>query len=182
MNFSQGEIYHVFNRGNQRQEIFFTTANYLFFLHKMRKEVLPKAEILAYCLMPNHFHFLIFAKPEADGISSLNRKIGTLQSSYTRAIQKQEKFTGSLFQQKAKAVPVKTNQQMHNCFHYIHQNPIKANLVAKMEDWEFSSFREYWKPDKNNLCNQSLLHSLLNINQNSFYDLSYAALPKWSDE
>ena len=176
MNFLEGGIYHVFNRGNQKQSIFFTTDNYLFFLGKMRKELMPKSEILAYCLMPNHFHLLLFVNNPLEGISSLNRKIGTLQSSYARAIQKQEKFTGSLFQQKTKAVPMKTDGQLFICLNYIHQNPLRAKLVNKMEDWEFSSFKEYWKPGANNFCNQGLLHSFLNIDQNNFYNSSYAAI------
>ena len=62
MNFSAGNIYHVYNRGNQKQLIFFKPENYVFFLRKMRKELLPYAEILTYCLMPNHFHWLLLVK------------------------------------------------------------------------------------------------------------------------
>ena len=57
--FSNGQIYHVFNRGNNLQTVFFIRENYLFFLDKIRKSILPHANILAWCLMPNHFHLMI---------------------------------------------------------------------------------------------------------------------------
>src|SRR5438105_93566 len=129
MQFEENKIYHVFNRGNQQQKIFFKRENYLFFLQKIRKDLLPLCDLLAYCLMPNHYHLML----EVQGLTTpsgltnsssgqttesrqttmhpLSRKIGTLQSSYARAIQNQENFTGSLFQQKTKAVELKTELQ-----------------------------------------------------------------------
>jgi putative transposase len=185
MNLTSEHSYHIFNRGNQRQQIFFTRENYFFFLQKVLNELRPHCEILAYCLMPNHFHLLVHVHKPADEeetgtdrVPILNRKIGTLQSSYTRALQNQELFTGSLFQQKTKAVQIKTDSQLLTCLNYIHQNPMKAKLVEKMEDWEFSSFREYCKLRDQNFCNQSLLHSFLQYDENDFYNMSYQLLPE----
>ncbi len=62
MNFLESEFYHLYNRGNQQQTIFFNTENYLYFLRKVRRDIVPYCDILAYCLMPNHFHFLIRVK------------------------------------------------------------------------------------------------------------------------
>ena len=59
MEFSNGQIYHVYNRGNNSQTVFFSRENYLFFLEKVRKYLSPHADILAWCLMPNHFHLMI---------------------------------------------------------------------------------------------------------------------------
>jgi putative transposase len=59
MQFEKNMIYHVFNQGNNREQVFFNSENYLFFLQKMRTHLLPYAELLCYCLMPNHFHWLI---------------------------------------------------------------------------------------------------------------------------
>ena len=59
MEFEQGHLYHVYNRGNNSQKVFFTIANYLFFLKKIKTNILPYADILAWCLMPNHFHLMI---------------------------------------------------------------------------------------------------------------------------
>lgn len=153
MRFEEGEFYHVYNRGNQKQKIFFNRGNYLFFTEKMYKELTPYAELLAYCLMPNHFHILVRIKiydgqttPTGRKLKTLSNGIGTLLRSYTRAIQKQQDFTGSLFQQKTKARQVISedinhpNDDLSICMNYIHQNPVKAGFVTKAEHWQFSSF------------------------------------------
>lgn len=117
MRFIEGEIYHVYNRGNNKQPIFFTRENYLFFLAKIRKELLPYCDIISYCLMPNHFHLEVFIKPlPTSGLAisshstdrqpagkTFNNGLAILLRSYTRAIHKQQNITGSLFQQKTKA-------------------------------------------------------------------------------
>ncbi len=80
----------------------------------------------------------------------LEQKLGTLQSSYTRAINKQENKTGSLFQTKIKVIELSIDHAS-TCFHYIHQNPLKANLVNKFDKWSYSSYLEYIDQKKGNL-------------------------------
>lgn len=60
MQFESGHIYHIYNQGNNRQKIFFDHENYLFFLRKIRIHILPFADILAWCLMPNHFQLMVY--------------------------------------------------------------------------------------------------------------------------
>ncbi|MFA5647265.1 MAG: hypothetical protein WC951_03050 [Bacteroidales bacterium] len=60
MIFEKSHLYHVYNQGNNRQRIFFSRENYLFFLEKIKKHVLPYADVLAWCLMPNHFHLMAY--------------------------------------------------------------------------------------------------------------------------
>lgn len=62
MHFEATGIYHVYNQGNNRQAIFFNRENYLFFTHKIRQHILPYADVLAWCLMPNHFHLMVEVK------------------------------------------------------------------------------------------------------------------------
>ena len=184
MNFESGSIYHVYNRGNNKQVIFFTRANYLFFLNKVRNEISPIADIISYCLMPNHYHLMIQAKELSDDAKHpLSRKLGTLQSSYTRAINIQENRTGSLFQQKTKAIEIYSlydsndkNDYLTTCFHYIHQNPLKAGLVMRMEDWEYSSFRDYAGFRKGTLINMQLAREILDIDWKKFSEDSYCAI------
>jgi putative transposase len=59
MYFEENNLYHIYNRGNNKQTIFFTRENYLYFLNKIKKYISPHCNIIAWCLMPNHFHFLI---------------------------------------------------------------------------------------------------------------------------
>jgi len=186
MFFETDYIYHIFNRGNNNELIFYTRDNYKYFLHKVKEEIYSVSEIIAYCLMPNHFHFLIQATEEsccayqpksgkAIRMQTLVKKIALVLSSYTRAINKQEKRRGGLFSPKTKAKSLNllqnTNDYLSGCFHYIHQNPYSAGLVDKLEHWEFSSFNEYLN-NKDYLCNIELGKELLNLNED-FYQASY---------
>jgi putative transposase len=194
MNFEPEQLYHIYNRGNNKQKIFFTRENYLFFLSKVRKNLLAHFDILAYCLMPNHFHFLVFTKADIDNGKAI-RSMATLLSSYTRAINIQENKTGSLFQQKTKAKPLlfqgptglttlsrltsktTTYDYPFICFNYIHQNSLIAGLVQKMEDWEFSSFRDYAKFREGTLCNKERCKELLEVEfDKEFYEESYRVI------
>jgi putative transposase len=62
MDFKPNAIYHIYNQGNNRQQIFFSEENYLFFIKKMRTYLLPYGDLLCYCLMPNHFHWLFYVR------------------------------------------------------------------------------------------------------------------------
>lgn len=105
--------------------------------------------------MPSRFHFLINVTAKSaekvkignNEMSQLAKGFRQLLSSYSQAINKQESRTESLFRQKTKAKNLENKDVCYplQCFHYIHQNPIKANLVSELESWEFSSVRDYAK-------------------------------------
>jgi len=168
MKFSPNTFYHIFNRGNNKQKIFFHEKNYQFFLRKIVECLCPNCQIIAYCLMPNHFHLLIYVEDvknlPSGKMQILERKIGTLQSSYTRAINIQEKRTGSLFQPKCKALEIST-QHAAACFHYIHQNPLKAGRCRSLDAWRYSSFNEYSDSDTftKAICTREVAYNLLGI-------------------
>jgi putative transposase len=168
-------LYHIYNRGNNQQRIFLEGKNYDFFLRKAHNEFADQLDFLTYCLMPNHF--LVYTKPEFNSLKFTNA-LRTLLSSYTRALQKQEKFTGSLFQQNSKAKELTTNEYAASCFHYIHQNPFRARLTKKIEDWPYHSFNQYWK-DSPGICNVKLGRSILTIAEDAdlFYKESYSLIP-----
>ena len=149
MHFDPNHVYHVYSRGNNRTRIFFNDANYLYLLRKVKEEWLKFCEIFAYCLMPNHFHFMlqvndlgcegISVKNRVTDLQNLSKTIGKTLSSYTRGINIQNKTIGSLFQKKTKAkcltdMPLDSNEfsateYLLNCFHYIHYNPLKASCA-----------------------------------------------------
>ncbi len=193
MQFQKGYIYHIYNQGNNRQKIFFNRENYFFFLRKIRTYILPYGDVLAWCLMPNHFHLMVLVREveiefnsESFTLSealtttklsetlttkrSFNHSVGILLRSYTRAINKQENKTGSLFRKETKAecincfkgntpsfIQNKINisnpekQYPQICFDYIHQNPVKARFTRSSTDWEFSSARDYYSNRKGKL-------------------------------
>ncbi|RMF28593.1 MAG: hypothetical protein D6765_05790 [Bacteroidetes bacterium] len=210
MHFYPKGIFHIFNQGNNRQRIFFTDENYRFFLWKMRAYLLPFGDLIAWCLMPNHFHWLFrvsdveiprqqwkihveqvealrkrrpcvgVTRVHADTKIDLNESIGILQRSYTRAINRQENRTGSLFREKCKAEDgwnpgfysisgrggklfkfCSGSDYLAACFDYIHQNPVKAGFVTCPENWPWSSARDYAGLRKGTLCNLELGMELL---------------------
>jgi putative transposase len=183
MEFFANELYHIYNRGNNKQKIFFSPDNYIYFLKKVEAHIHPCCSILAYCLMPNHFHFLV----HSDKRTTVTKLIGDKErnilsegirntlSSYTQAINKQNNSTGSLFQQNTKARPMVKGGKNYDftCLHYIHQNPVTAKLVTKMEDWPYSSFIDYCGLRNGTLCNRELAIQLLDLRMESFYEDSY---------
>jgi REP-associated tyrosine transposase len=126
--------------------------------------------------VPNHFHFLIHADERTEkklpGVTitrkALSEGVRLLLSSYSKGINEQENRTGNLIQQKTKSKCVfdTSNWQQGytaTCFHYIHQNPLRAGLVHEIEDWHFSSYRDYAGLRQGTLCNQHLAKDLLGI-------------------
>ena len=137
--FRAGEYYHIYNRGNNYQPIFFEHENYLYFLRQLRKYLVSDGvEIIAYCLMPNHYHLLMHLK--TDDLSGLMQPFAL---SYTKAINKRYERVGSLFQGRFKAIHVDRNEYLMHLSRYIHLNPVEAGLVRRPEDWEFSSYPEF---------------------------------------
>ena len=134
-----GNYYHVYNRGNDRQLIFFERENYIYFLRQLRHYLITNGvDIIAYCLMPNHYHLLVYLT--TDRFSKLMQAF-TL--SYAKAINNRYQKVGSLFQGRFQAIHVDREEYLLHLTRYIHLNPVCANIVEKAEDWEFSSYQEY---------------------------------------
>ena len=167
-----GEIYHTFNRGIARQPIFLNTSNYrralelirfysyseprLRFSHYNRLPLKQRADFLddlktnghkqiqlfAFCLMPNHVHFLM-KEVEKDGIS---RFMSNFQNSYAKYLNLKTDRTGSLFQSMFKAVRIESDEQFMHVCRYIHLNPLTSYVIkdiADLEKYYWSSYTEY---------------------------------------
>lgn len=196
MNIVPNQIFHVYNRGNQRQTIFFEREHYLYFLRKVRQYLKPHCSILAYCLMPNHFHFLIHSNehtvapcaalrregktPKVD-MSNFAHGMKMLLSSYTKGVNKQLGLTGSLFTQNTSAKQVSSEFSVEDyvlcCFRYIHQNPFAAGLVRDLADWEYSSFPDYAGLRKGTLCDVSLAKEQLMLDWHEFKHETMREIP-----
>ncbi len=206
--------------------VFFTRDNYLFFLRKMKEHLSPFVSIVSWCLMPNHFHLVVFvhrdkievrtshSMTQSHAMTSLqnltkyrtlNYEIGIFLRSYTRAIQKQEKFTGSLFQQHTQGKPLvdeikiepsywdttfgtqinisEGKSYLHTCIEYIHQNPVYSGLVKSAEDWEFSSQLDFLGLRKEKLIDYELLkkEGLFPVEHSDSMTLSHAITNKKED-
>jgi REP element-mobilizing transposase RayT len=132
--------YHIYNRGANRLPIFFADHNWGFFIRRLREYFTEeRADIIAYCLMLNHFHLLV--RVVSDNFSfDVMQPFGT---SYTKAINKEQRRVGSLFQGRFKGKHVDKEGYLIRLSRYIHRNPVDAGLVAQPADWVYSSYREY---------------------------------------
>jgi len=191
MYFKEGCTYHIYNRSNET--LFYNRDNYIFFIWKIRDHILPFADVLAYCLMPNHFHLILTVKAEGIKLSDkkkredmqlLSQAIGTILSSYTQALNKQIGRRGSLFAHKTKAKILNDAEDDYafHCFMYVHQNPKLANLVDRIEDWEFSSFPDYIGKRDGKLINKQLGLDTFQLENNQIIELTYKLLEDKVDE
>jgi REP element-mobilizing transposase RayT len=136
----QGHYYHVYNRGCNRQPIFLEEENYIYLLTRI-KAILPEepVTIVAYCLMPNHYHFLLRA--EAD--TAIGHFTQRLFNGYTQAINQRYQRSGTLFQGRAKSIDVQNEPYALHLCRYIHLNPVVAGLVSRPEQWVYSNYLEW---------------------------------------
>lgn len=180
------QIYHIYNQGNNQETIFKDDKDYINFLRRFRDRVLPYAEVICYCLMPNHYHFLVYTNEssvETIQLGSLETQalqncFRLLNSGYANEFNNKYQRTGSLFRQKTKFKSLIDNHSDYPfvCFNYIHQNPMRAGLVKKMEDWQFSSFQDFLGERNGTLCNFELASQLLDIQKDDFYETSYSVI------
>jgi len=158
--FLPDQYYHFYNRGNNRQPVFFEHENYLFFLRRFKRFVIGYVDVIAYCLMPTHYHILVRVKQFIEKISEVSEtsEISTPRQeaskqvslamqkfgiSYTKAINKRFGRVGALFQGQFQGKPVQSYEHLLNLCVYIHTNPVKDGLVALPENWEYSNYLEW---------------------------------------
>jgi len=137
---SKSGIYHVVERGINRQNIFHDEEDchrYLEIMKKVKKE--SECKVLGYCLMGNHVHLLIQEREES--ISKIMKKIGV---SYAWWYNRKYERSGHVFQDRFKSECVEDDRYLMTVIRYIHQNPVKAGMVQKTEEYKWSSSRVYY--------------------------------------
>lgn len=182
MKLHAGTCYHVYNQGNNHERLFPNDQHYRRFPELFQTYIVPCCEILCWCLMPNHFHTIIYADTRVNKLL----KLGSIQldpvtngfrkllSIYSHEYNTQYARSGSLFRPKTKAKNIITGIDSENiatddfdyftkCFHYIHNNPVLAGLVNDPADWKWSSYRYYIGKRKSSFCNKELANRFLGI-------------------
>jgi putative transposase len=131
--------HHVVQRGNRRQQTFFSDADYLAYLD-IAAECFGRAgvEVWAYCLMPNHVHLI--ATPSTS--EALAEAVGSAHLKYTRLINRREEWTGFLWQGRFASFPMDEHYLM-TCARYVGLNPVRAGLTKRAIDWRWSSVRAH---------------------------------------
>ena len=159
MFFEPNHLYHIYNQGNNRNKVFLCRDHYLFFKRKLKRHILPFADILAWCLMPNHFHLMIHVNnvevdkkliinksgrdlkshPDFKRIT-LNQSIGIMLASYTRAINKQRNRRGSLFRKETKAVCLSRSDGISPSWYTI-QGITSIHVPDTMHEYPYICYR-----------------------------------------
>lgn len=134
-----GICYHVINRGNARSTVYHNVADYHSFNRLMAKacDRVPM-RILSYCLMPNHFHLVLW--PFEDG--DLSRWMQWLLTSHVRRYHRQRGTSGQVWQGRFKAFPIQQDSHLLAVIRYVERNPVRANLVSSAANWPWSSISE----------------------------------------
>jgi REP element-mobilizing transposase RayT len=151
--FYPGDCHHLYNRGHNRENIIVERENYGYLLHLVRRHLRPVMDILAYCIMPNHYHLLVKIKQKSDFLSEpkvhtksdfspddfedmtsrISEAMRRLSIAYTKAINKRYGRVGALFQGPYQAKPVPPERLLDlSC--YLHHNPVAASLVEDAAD------------------------------------------------
>jgi len=187
-----GNVYHLFNRGVAKQDIFKTPDDCRHFLTTLSfyleasptaqlsktdpeiiKDMLetpaenPLTSILAYCLMSNHFH-LIAKQLVDDGIVSFIRRA---LDSYTRYFNTKYDRVGTIFQGRYKNVIIENSEQLMHLSRYIHLNPFIGRIVQKPEQYIWSSYQLYLKNKTNRLCDPSMVLELFDSSPQKYQEL-----------
>lgn len=132
--------YHIYNRGASRQEIFHEDENYLFLLRRIgRLSDEYSIAIIAYCLMPNHYHFLL----RQDENHSITDFVQGVFNSYSKAFNRKYGRSGTLFEGPFRSIHVDKEEYLIYLCRYIHCNPLKARLVANIQDWPYSNYLDW---------------------------------------
>ena len=130
--------YHIYNRGNNYGNVFFEEENYRFFLEKFKFYISPYTKIYAYCLLPDHFHFLLKVTDE-----EVIKKFKYFFISYVKSINKRYNRSGSLFLKNFKRIEINSDDYLKRLVFYINHNPEKHSYIEKYQDYKYSSFKAF---------------------------------------
>ena len=160
-----GKYYHIYNRGNNRENVFFEDRNYTHFMNLYARYIEPVVDTFAYCLLRNHFHFLVRIK-DLQGLQDLegltaNRKVlqqfSNFFNSYSKAINKAYQRTGALFEHGFSRIEVTSDRYFVALVRYIHFNPQKHNFVKDFREYSYSSYHALYSAQPTLLKREEVL-------------------------
>ena len=135
-----GHCYHLYNRGARQLTIFREETNYVFVLSRIKKYLRElQLSMIVYCLMPNHYHFLV----RQDGEQPAGKLPQKVFNSYSKAYNNMYAHSGTLFERRYQAKHVDSEYYLRHLCRYIHANPVKDGMVQYVEEWPYSNYPEW---------------------------------------
>ncbi len=172
----EGNYYHIYNRGNNGINLFYEKENYLHFLRLYEKYIDPVTETIAWVLLKNHFHLLVYIKFQTEIDANLlsystvekpkeinvSKQFSNLFNAYTQSMNKRYKRTGSLFEKPFRRKLISNDKYFQNMIYYIHNNPVKHGFVDDMIDYPWSSYASVLSTGKTRLHRKKVLDIFTN--------------------
>jgi len=167
-----GVHYHIYNRGTNREDVFLEARNYHFFLNRYATYIEPIAFTYAYCLLKNHFHFLIRTKTLEEQqqvarqtarvsgtfrVLAPSQQFSNLFNSYAKSFNRAYDRTGSLFEHPFHRVAVTTDEKFAHLITYIHRNPERHAFVDDFQDWPYSSYHAILSQQPTRIMRETVL-------------------------
>lgn len=138
---SETDYYHIIMRGNNKSNIFDNKESKRYFIDCMKNlEDEGELKLVAWCLMDNHVHLVAKVSPE-----KLETAFKRLNIKYAMFYHRKNNSTGHVFQGRFKSDPIESDESLINVIRYVHNNPVKAKLVKKPMDYQWSSYQDYLK-------------------------------------
>jgi len=138
--FIKGEYFHLYNHSINNTLLFVSDDDYSYFLDKLKPKIIAyPSSVFAYCLMPNHFHFLL----RQNGDKPIYQIFNDLNNSYVQHYNSKYTRKGRLYQGPLQHKRVKKENYIISLCQYIHYNPKKARLVDNLSDWKYSNYPEW---------------------------------------
>ena len=148
-------LYHVYNRGNGKEQIFFKEENYYYFLRQYYNYTKDLLDIFAYCLLSNHFHLLV--RPSVNNPDLISDQFRKFFISYSMAINKQENRKGNLFQRGFKRKIIDDEKYFYSAVFYIHSNPVHHGMIKDLTTYRFSSYKSLAGNKETKLCRDEVM-------------------------
>jgi len=179
------KFYHIYNHAVGDEVLFKDADNYKYFLKKYAEYINPIVKTYAYCLMPNHFHFLISIRDDNEliefykkkyvkfddktedpagfqnpqGLSmQTSRHFGNFFNAYAKAFNKQQNRRGSLFEDDFRRIEVREEKYLRNLVYYLHNNPVHHGFTDDVTNWQFSSYRTFLSNKNTNIEKQEVVN------------------------
>jgi len=141
---TSGTFFHIYNRGNNGENIFIQERNYAYFMELWWKHTYQIFETWAYGLLRNHFHIAGYVKDDTDltGFKPPSQYFSNFFNAYSRGVNLATGRTGALFERPFKRIPITNENYLMRLIVYIHQNPQKHKFVTDFRNWKYSSYHE----------------------------------------
>jgi REP element-mobilizing transposase RayT len=134
-----GCTYHIFNRGNNYQDVFFRDEDYYLFLEKLKLYLNKCCSVYAFALMANHYHLLLRVNDDLDK-SVFSQQFLKFILSYTNKINFREQRNGSLFLSYFRRIKIEDDEYLKRLVYYINHNPVKHRIVENFRTYKFCSY------------------------------------------